>query len=203
MKEVKTAILGGSFDPVHLGHLFLLHNTVSLTQYKKFILIPASLSNFKQKSKPVSSPADRLKMLELALNDYRTIYPQDKEIQIEISDIELARGGVSYTYDTVIEIKNRLNIKDRIGLIIGDDHIENLSRWYRFDDLKNEVEFLVCPRNLESDSWEMPKGSVFTKLITDSVAVENATAIRNNLNENYNFLSESVKDYVRKNHLYS
>jgi len=52
MSSDKTAILGGSFDPVHLGHMFLLHCAVSMTDYSSFLIIPAKVSNFKQDNSP-------------------------------------------------------------------------------------------------------------------------------------------------------
>lgn len=202
MDKIKTAILGGSFDPVHLGHLFLLHQAVSLTAYRRFVIIPAALSNFKQDSKPVTSAEDRLKMIELSISDYRELYPLD-DADIIVSDTELRRGGVSYTYDTVLEIKKEFGIEDRLGLIIGDDHIRKLGQWYKFDELVNEVEFLICPRNEDVQVFNLiPDNVVYTKLNSLTTAVENATAIRNNLKENLSYLSGRVKKYVREKNLY-
>lgn len=203
MDKNKTAILGGSFDPVHKGHLFLLHQAVSLSPYRRFIIVPAALSNFKQDSRPVTQMQDRLNMIKLAIEDYKDLYPED-DAQIIISDTELKRGGVSYTYDTVIQIKQQYSIEDKLGLIIGDDHIRKLEEWYRFDQLKDEVEFIICPRNENPDVFNLiPETVSFIKLRTTSVAFENATAIRNNLSDNQNYLSNRVLEYVRKNRLYS
>ncbi len=202
MNTIKTAILGGSFDPVHLGHLFLLHQAVSLTDYRQFIIVPALLSNFKQDSKPVTSAEDRLKMIELSILDYKELYPED-DGRIIVSDTEFRRGGVSYTYDTVLEIKKELKIQDRLGLIIGDDHIRKLKQWYKFDELVNEVEFLICPRNEDVQVFDLiPDNVVYKKLECGTTALENATAIRNNLKENLSYLSGRVKKYVREKNLY-
>ena len=94
MSKAKVAVLGGSFDPVHLGHLFLLHCAISMTDYRRFLIIPAKVSNFKQDSCPQASDADRLNMLHLALEDFRDLYPEDSGAEIEISTMELERGGV-------------------------------------------------------------------------------------------------------------
>lgn len=198
----KTAILGGSFDPVHLGHLFLLHNAVISTDYSRFILIPAKVSNFKIDARPVSSDKDRLEMLKLAIEDYHELYPQDKK-EIIVSDIELKRGGVSYTYDTVIELKNRYGINERLGLIMGDDHIASLSKWYRYDELKNEVQFIICPRSHLEDFDNIPRGLSYVVLKTETVKAENATDVRSNIDAYSNYLSRRVLDYVREHNLYS
>ena len=151
-KETKTAVLGGSFDPVHLGHLFLLHCAVSMTDYESFLIIPAKVSNFKQDSRPQASDADRLNMLRLAVEDFRDLYPEDRDAHIEISTMELERGGVSYTSDTVRELRAQAE-NLRIGLVMGDDHIDGLCRWHDFSYLKDNVEFLICRRNSRDSVW--------------------------------------------------
>ncbi len=203
MNQIKTAILGGSFDPVHLGHLFLLHNALTLSDYRCFIVIPAALSNFKQDSRPVVESHHRLRMIELAIEDYEDLYPAD-DARIIVSDTEIKRGGISYTIDTVLEIKKEYGIQSRLGLIIGDDHIRKLKDWHQFNRLINEVEFLICPRSENPEIFsEIPDGVVYQKLETSSVAVENSTEIRNNPNGFSGYLSERVREYVGKNNLYS
>lgn len=199
----KTAMLGGSFDPVHLGHLFLLHCAVTLTDYNRFILVPAKLSNFKQNSRPVASDSQRLEMLKLALDDYYRIYPKDRKAEIIISDIELKRGGVSYTSDTVDYLLEKYSV-GKVGLIMGDDHIAGLKNWHNFEDLKTKVQFLICNRNNENDEWKkLPDGIDFVRLNPDTVAVENSTSVRNNVLEYLNYLPDEVASYVRENNLYN
>lgn len=201
MKELKTAILGGSFDPVHLGHLFLLHSAVSLTDYRRFIVVPAALSNYKIDSEPVATKTQRYEMLKLALEDFKTLYPSDSDADIRISEVELNRGGVSYTYDTVMGLKNTLGIDGRIGFIIGDDHIRALKGWYRYQDLKKEVEFIICPRENDKGLFSMLDSDLqYIVLDTKTVAPENSTEIRSGTGRGY--LSKRVEEYVRKNNLY-
>lgn len=206
MKEVRTAILGGSFDPVHLGHLFLLHCAVSMTKYGRFLLVPAKVSNFKQNSRPKASDEDRLAMLELALEDYKDIYPVDRNVEIEISAIELDRGGVSYTSDTVRFLKENLysdKSQLRIGLIMGDDHISGLCNWHDFEYLKGNVDFIICRRNASKNLWEdIPKGIHYTKLEPEEVAPQSSSFIREDLNGSWDFLSKRVKSYVKEKNLY-
>lgn len=198
----KTAILGGSFDPIHIGHLYLLHAAVTHTDYSRFIVVPAKVSNFKLDARPVSSDDDRMNMVRLAIEDYHELYPRDKK-EIVASDSELKRGGISYTIDTVLEIKKQYNITDRIGLIMGDDHISALSKWYHFDQLKEEVEFIICPRNHKEDLHNIPSGIVYQIMNVDSVKEENATAVRENVKEYEHYLSKRVLSYVRENNLYN
>ena len=201
MRETKTAILGGSFDPVHLGHLFLLHCAVSMTDYKSFLIIPAKVSNFKQDNSPKATDEQRLEMLRLALCDYHELYPQDKT-DISISTMELERGGVSYTSDTIRILKEKLGA-GRIGMVMGDDHIEGLSRWHDFPYLKDNVEFLICRRNPEGTCWDtLPEGLCYKKLEPSDVAPQSSSAIRENVSGRGDYLSRRVGEYVRANNLY-
>lgn len=206
MKDSRIAILGGSFDPVHLGHLFLLHCAVSMTDYNSFMIIPAKLSNFKQNSMPKASDEERLEMLGLAMMDYMDIYSQDfcnrsQELDIKISPIELERGGVSYTSDTVRRLKE-MGYSD-IGLIMGDDHIAGLSKWHEFDYLKENIEFLICRRSPEGTPWNLiPEGVRVRRLEPKEVYPQSSSAVRTDLDGKLDYLSERVREYVKAKHLY-
>lgn len=201
MEEKKIAMLGGSFDPIHLGHLFLLHCAVNQTKYNHFILIPAKISNFKLDSAPKASDKARLEMLSLALEDYRDLYPDDKAT-LEISTCELDRGGISYTYDTVMDLKARYCIDGRLGLVMGDDHVKGLSSWYRFQDLKDQVSFVICRRE-DSQMWDyLPAGIDYEKILVDQVAPQSSSAVRGDLGAFASYLSPRVLEYVKANGLY-
>ena len=202
MSKAKVAVLGGSFDPVHLGHLFLLHCAISMTDYRRFLIIPAKVSNFKQDSRPQASDADRLTMLRLALEDFRDLYPEDAGAEIEISTMELERGGVSYTSDTIRELKIQLD-DPMIGLIMGDDHISGLTRWHDFDYLKQNVEFLICRRESSTSNWNVPEDICYKALIPSDVAPQSSSAIRTDLEGNLDYLSRRVREYVKANNLYN
>ena len=202
MSRAKVAVFGGSFDPVHLGHLFLLHCAISMTDYDRFLIIPAKVSNFKQDSRPQASDQDRLNMLQLAMEDFRDLYPEDSNARVEISTMELERGGVSYTSDTIRQIKEKTDTA-RIGLVMGDDHIGGLSRWHDFDYLKDNVEFLICRRDSVEASWKLPEGICYKALIPSSVAPQSSSAIRTDLESNLDYLSRRVREYVKAHDLYS
>lgn len=206
MSGSKVAILGGSFDPVHLGHLFLLHCAVTMTDYRSFLIIPAKLSNFKRDSAPKASDSDRLEMLRLALADYHDIYADDfcikgAKTEIAISTMELDRGGVSYTSDTVRALKE--GGYDEIGLIMGDDHIEGLSMWHDFDFIRENVEFLVCRRDPKGPKWErLPQGVRCRRLEPSELFPQSSSAFRSDTSGKLGYLSERVREYVKAKHLY-
>ena len=200
-KETKIAVFGGSFDPVHLGHLFLLHCAVSMTDYESFLIIPAKVSNFKQENRPQASDADRLNMLRLAVEDFRDIYPEDSAAHLEISTMELERGGVSYTSDTIRQLKAQADTL-RIGMVMGDDHIDGLCRWHDFGYLKDNVEFLICRRNSRDSVWNLPEGLAYRALVPETVAPQSSSAIRTDLAGNLDYLSKRVREYVKAHGLY-
>ena len=203
MSRDKIAVLGGSFDPVHLGHLFLLHCAVSMTDYTHFLLIPAKLSNFKQDSSPQASDRCRLEMLALALKDYAEIYPQDRKVCIEVSEMEIRRGGVSYTSDTVRILKDRYP-GAQIGLVIGDDHVQGLGHWHEFGYLRENVQFIICRRSGADDIWDrLPADIDYIRIEPAELAPQSSSAIRADRDANMDYLSGRVREYVRAGNLYN
>ena len=198
---MKTALFGGSFDPVHLGHLFNLHCAASQTDYERFVIMPAKQSNFKRENAPSATAEQRIRMLDLALEDFFEIYPSDCEGKVfEVSDMEIIRGGISYTLDTVNELL-RGDCSSRIGVIIGDDHVPLLKNWYGFEELSEKVEFLICPRN--TDEIKVPEGVRYRILEVNQVSPESATRIREDVREFASYLSPRVREYVIANGLYN
>lgn len=190
------AFFGGTFDPVHLGHLHLLYQASLLTPFKKVIISPVSINNFKSdKSKPASGQ-DRINMLSLALEDYKELYP-DSHLQFFINDSDIKKGGVSYAYNTILDVKEKYKIDKKLGYFVGDDILPTLNKWYRIDDLLKEVEFFVFTRDFET----LPKDvELPIHLINSGVFEQSSTDVRND--KSLNGLSVRVKRYVQNHKLY-
>ncbi|MGH4037150.1 MAG: nicotinate (nicotinamide) nucleotide adenylyltransferase [Sphaerochaeta sp.] len=198
---VATALFGGSFDPVHLGHLHLIHTVYNSTRYKKFILVPVAINNFK-KDKTPTQPKDRINMLNIAVKEYRKLYPQDCDIELIVDDCEIRRGGVSYTYDTVKTLYENYEFEGKLGLVMGDDLIPTLQKWYRFTDLIKKVDLVVIRR--EESDVEIPEGIDF-EYVTNEIMVDASSTIRDMANNNQDFsalLSKEVYKYVKEAKLY-
>jgi nicotinate-nucleotide adenylyltransferase len=129
------ALYGGSFDPVHLGHLLVARAAIEELELDRLFFIPAAQSPFKPESKPLPGP-ERLRLLRLALAGWSSC---------EVDDVELRRGGVSYTIDTVAAYAERFP-EARRHCLIGADHVPQLPRWREADRLAELVEFVVIPR---------------------------------------------------------
>ena len=126
----KIAIYGGSFDPPHKGHRLLAENLAEKCGAEKVIIIPASLSPFKEASSAGSE--HRLQMCSLNFDD---------EL-FEISDIEIKRGDKSYTVDTLREIKKQYPDSD-LYLFMGDDMLLSFDKWYCYKEILSLAR-LVC-----------------------------------------------------------
>jgi nicotinate-nucleotide adenylyltransferase len=131
----KIGIYGGSFDPIHHGHLVLAREAREALDLEKIIFVPAALSPFKGRAAAASGDI-RLKMLHAAI---------EGEEGFAIDDCELRRPPPSWTIDTVLEIRKR-ETDSEIYLLIGEDNVATLERWRHFDELKKMVRFVVLDR---------------------------------------------------------
>ncbi len=135
---MKIGILGGSFDPPHIGHYFVIQQILGLRpEIDKVILVPA----FQHQWKPAfASVEDRNNMLKYFVSN-----------RVEISDIEIQRKGISYTIDTIKQLKNQT--KAEVYWIVGSDILGEFERWEKKEELIKEARFLVFPR----DPYHLPK----------------------------------------------
>jgi nicotinate-nucleotide adenylyltransferase len=131
----RIGIFGGSFNPVHLGHLLVAQAAIEEMELTRLFFVPASQSPFKPESKPASGE-DRLRWLRLSLAGCAWA---------EVDDQEIRRGGVSYTIDTLKDYSRRFAGAD-LFYLIGADQVAQLSKWKDADDLARLATFVVIPR---------------------------------------------------------
>ena len=136
MKAV--GVLGGTFDPIHFGHLITAQVLIELRNLEKIIFIPCNISPHKTEVIH-SEPMHRLKMVELAIigNPY-----------LAFSSIDIERGGISYMVDTLHELKKFYN---DLELIIGYDNIEKFYTWKDPDEILKISKLVVMKRNIENE----------------------------------------------------
>lgn len=193
----KIAIYGGSFDPPHKGHVALANNLGDFCKADKILIIPTAMSPFKNSSG--ANEGERLEMCRLAFSDPR----------FEVLDIEIKRGGKSYTVDTVKEVK-KLYPECELFLLMGDDMLLSFNRWYKFEEILDMCTIVAACRTENLDkmqdmeqyiSSELSNGNV---LLCNSVPLEiSSTEIRNNLKSDAKkYLSTDVYDYIVQKELY-
>lgn len=184
-------VFGGSFDPPHVGHIHIIRSF--LLEYKtKLYVVPNSLSPFK-KEKGVGSN-QILEMLSLLKAEFALE-------NMEIYDREIIRGGVSYTYETLFELKNQFSPAE-IFLLIGEDNLENLHKWKNIELIFSLSQILVYPRpNIQRKELPMEL-EVFRDRIhfkESKLHPASSTEIRKGQME---YLSPQLKKYITENQLY-
>ena len=132
----RLAIMGGTFDPIHMGHLRMAHAVQQQLAFDRVVFLPSYIPPHKQTRSDFASWQDRLAMVELAVQNYADFV---------VSSLEFDRGGVSYTYDTV-NYMQELWPDAAIYLIIGEDSLTQLYTWYRALDLLRLVYFVAAER---------------------------------------------------------
>ena len=144
---MKLGILGGSFNPVHLGHLFLADTVISALKLDRIVMIPAHCSPFKLATENTESSAnDRLDMLAAAVAG---------DSRIAIDPCEIRRGGISYTVNTLEDIIERFLPDGKPALIIGDDLADDFPKW-RDSEKILELADIVIARRLNSAAVNIP-----------------------------------------------
>ena len=189
----KTALLGGTFDPVHMGHVHLFHEAWKKGGIAHLIVIPVFISNFKRGTHPASFE-ERVEMLHLAVDDYRALYPDDK-LDITISLFEGEKGGVSYTSDTIRAFYDSIADDGKVNFIIGDDIIQSLGHWHDIEYLHAHARFLCFTR---LGSVENHSGAEVIFIKSDVYHASSSEVRAGNLS----MLSPGVRKYVYENKLY-
>jgi nicotinate-nucleotide adenylyltransferase len=128
-------ILGGTFDPIHFGHLFLAEKSREACGLAKIIFVPASIPPHKI-GEVSTSAEDRLKMVELAIRDHP---------QFQVSNVEIERSGTSYSIDTIRELKNQGH-GDDCYFIMGFDSLLKLDTWQNYQQILNETQIITAFR---------------------------------------------------------
>jgi nicotinate-nucleotide adenylyltransferase len=133
--HVKIGFLGGSFDPVHFGHLLAAQDAYEQFKLDRLVIVPAAQAPLKAHDTK-SSIEDRLAMLRVAT---------EWDTRFEVSDFELRRGGISYTIDSARHFR-ALYPKDDLYWVIGGDQLPQLHLWKDIGELAKLVEFIFLER---------------------------------------------------------
>jgi nicotinate-nucleotide adenylyltransferase len=189
---MRIGIFGGTFDPVHRGHLEVAQKARAQFSLDKVIFVPACQPPHKQKI-PVLTPAqDRFEMVRRALED---------ESGLEISDCELQRGGLSYTIETILGFEKEYPGAE-LFLILGRDALDGIDTWHRADELKKKVRFLVARR--ETDKTPEVQGAR-VDWVGMPLCPVSASGIRDAIKQGKSSgdqLLPKVQRYIREHNLY-
>lgn len=200
-KLQKIAIFGGSFNPIHNGHINLCMQCQTQMGFDKILLIPTNIPPHKT-SKELASNNDRLTMLRLAVSN---------DPLFEISDIEFRLSGVSYTYNTILALEKEYK-NSEFYLIIGSDMLEMFHKWYCYRELLEKVTLVVGARKknefltLQKIKEEAFSSSEKIQILNISVVDVSSTQLRQAIKNGDNpkdYLNQQVYDYIKAKNLYT
>jgi nicotinate-nucleotide adenylyltransferase len=200
----KAGIMGGTFDPIHIGHMIAAERAMEACGLDEILFVPNAGPPLKG-HEPGASPDERWRMVELAA----AWHPGFRAL-----DLELRRGGISYTYDTILELEAEMPGTE-FHLIIGTDRIRDLPRWHRIGELADKVRFIGVDRpaddgesavSAETAASELP-GKLKERVsyaAMPNLAIS-STAIRARLSAGLSvryLVPDSVLDYIMEKGLY-
>lgn len=188
---MKIGILGGTFNPIHSGHLRLAEEVFGKLKLDKLIFVPACTPPHKSHV-DIIAWQDRYRMTELAVK---------KNPSFEVSDIEKKRNGPSYSIDTVRELKGFYGGAPEIFFITGSDSIDELDSWKDIEALKDISSFVIATRP-HYGTDDLPRRTIAVEVDTPNISSRD---IRRRIKENKPFkelLPVEVYNYIIKRRLY-
>ena len=201
----KTGIFGGTFNPVHKGHEKIALEFYDKFKLDKLIIIPANIPPHKQIGGKITA-GQRFEMCGICFNKY-------KDYNICVSDCEIKNDNISYSYNTLTEIKN--NDRDaKLYFLVGSDMFLYLENWYKYRDLFELCAFVVAFRDnrgrrevLELREKFIRSGAVIEMLENEAFEIS-SSEIRNNIKNNNlinleKYMSAEVLDYIKENNIYA
>jgi|APSaa5957512535_1039671.scaffolds.fasta_scaffold55975_3 nicotinate-nucleotide adenylyltransferase len=216
MKTSAYAVLGGTFDPIHYGHLKLALYYSKLLQIDKVHLMPCYAPV--HKDKPAIAVADRLNLLQLAITS-----DSEFSAHLQIDEREIIRNRPSYTIDTLNQLRSELSSETPVYFIMGLDSFANLESWHSWQELLSLTNILVSYRTdasyqlspqltsylaqYQTDNIDQIKQASHGCIFLDSQLEINISSslIRNCLHNNTplgSLVPNPVADYINHNNLY-
>jgi nicotinate-nucleotide adenylyltransferase len=214
---MNVAIFGGTFDPVHRGHLAVARAAQQACKLGRIYFVPADVPPHKQRL-PITPFEHRYAMLALALRDERTFVPSLMESSRQSAVVIRQGRRPNYTIDTVRRFRETLKKTDRLFFIVGIDMFEDIDTWHKPKELLREVEFIVVsrpgygprasgfgrsedlPQRTRRDTKEAGK----IHWLGDVAENISSTKLREALasGRKTKWLDPAVVEYIRKEHLY-
>ncbi len=200
--QLRVGIFGGTFAPIHNGHVEAAKAFMEQMKLDYLYIMPACIPPHKQIDSS-DDPIYRLRMCELAFSDVDGVL---------ISDLEIKRGGKSYTYDTLVELSNP---NTRLFFMCGTDMVLTFDTWYRAEDLfklcypvyvRREDDPIMTQRIVSKISEYYQKyGVMFRRIMVEPIEIS-STQIRKMVakgDDISNLVPEKVAQFIKENRLYT
>ena len=194
MGQDPICIFGGAFDPIHVGHLLIAEDVRVRKGLARIVFVPCSIPPTKERTE--AGAQDRLEMVRLAVKDNPAF---------EASDIEVKRGGISYTVDTLRSVREGLSHGQRIYLLMGMDQLNAIESWREPEEITKMCRILVVDRpGLERAA--IPESVARSVDRVDALRIDvSSSTIRRRLNLGQSvryMVTGAVLDYIFSKGLY-
>ncbi len=136
MPNLRVVAFGGTFDPVHNGHVAIARHLRDVLHPETVLVIPAG-QPWLREQEPIASPSQRLKMASLAF---------EGEAQIAVSDVDIKRQGTTYSFDTISDLRAIYGATREIVLALGSDAVTELPRWHLYEELLDACTLAIVQR---------------------------------------------------------
>lgn len=196
---IKVGIMGGTFDPIHIGHLILAMEAINYKNLDEVWFIPTGNPNFKQ-DKNVTDKQKRFEMVKIATQDNK---------KFNVCDYEINKNGVTYSWETMKYLRE--NYDYDFYFIMGEDSLMSVETWENAEDFLKNTKILACIRRQEEMSKldekidELKSKGYFVEKIPASFIDISSTKIREKVQSNQDFryfLPNQVFEYIVRNKLY-
>ena len=197
-------VLGGTFDPIHIGHLKVAEEAIARLDLPRILFIPAGQPWLKLNNANAISPvAHRLEMVRLAISS---------NPRFKLSTLEIVRPGNTYTVDTIAQLQSQIGASDEIFFILGWDNLMQLPQWHQPQRLIEICRLVAVPRvdfpipDLPALERELP-GVKERVILFDRPRIDiNASEIRRRAAQGKSisdFVPALVEKYIKEHHLYT
>jgi len=199
---MRIGIIGGSFNPIHIAHLIIADRFVDQLDLDRCYFVPTARSPFKIDDPMLASAEERLQMVQLTTEQHPKFH---------VSDVEVRRGGVSYTIDTVAAMQAE-HPRAELFVLIGSDQAVEFVRWHRWQDLLGQSQlcivrrpFLLTPEMEERLTETLTVDSRSPVWINAPLLEISSTDIRHRVRQDksINYLTtKAVRDFINEHGLY-
>ncbi len=189
----KIGVMGGTFDPVHNGHLAIAEKAREEFGLERVLFVPSGIPPHKQKV--FAPPVHRLAMVKIAVKDNK---------HFTVSDMEIKRRRPSYTYDTISLVKSMYPHME-IFFIAGEDALCEIKSWHRYEELVRMTIFLVAPRERKGSAGIPSVPFLECRFIDMPLLGMSSSYIRNCIWDKKTvkyLLPDEVLEYIRRQNLY-
>lgn len=187
---MKVALFGGSFNPIHNGHLKIANELINKKIVEEVWFIPCGNHPF---DKELINGQDRIKMIKIAIGN---------NLKLKVIDIEIISNNISYTSETIKLLKDKFK-EVEFYFIIGADNLINLQKWRNFGYLKNNVEFILVKRPEYELTSTLGIRIIYTLEMGNTISSTKIRNLLSNCSPIKNLVSQNVENYIKREELYN